>query len=106
MPNVFWSIGDGNWNNPNIWSHTENGPSANDYPVAGDIVHIIDNKINVTSTSRCSSVELIVEKANTELVVSSTTLEIRGQIKLSRRSEGFWADVKVLGANGKIRLIE
>ncbi|MEM9857748.1 MAG: hypothetical protein AAF843_10340, partial [Bacteroidota bacterium] len=103
--NVFWSIANGDWDDPTIWSHTENGAVANDYPSAGDIVYIIDHQITVESPSICSSLELIVDNANTLLTVDGVRMEVNGELKLTKRSEGHSGNVQIVNG-GKIQLVE
>ncbi|MCC7332911.1 MAG: T9SS type A sorting domain-containing protein [Flavobacteriales bacterium] len=101
----YYSIADGNWNNPNNWSIVyHNGPAAASYPTSGDIAYIRGNSITVPTVE--AAAEVIMNDSSyapTNITINGGTLNIAG--KMSFTNSGTNLDqIIAVTVNGKLNI--
>lgn len=95
----YYSIGDGEWDNPNIWSTAGHaGGSSSFYPQAGDLAYIRGNSVSVTTNQNVAQVDVDIESANTTLTINGASLIVTGQFNFTNSGHDF--DGEVLVING------
>ncbi len=96
----YYSIGTGDWTNTAVWATTGfGGTTAGTTPSLGNIVHIRDYTISVTSSQSCAEINMTVAAANTDIVVDNTTLLVNG---IFNATNGANNSQRVLLKNGGI----
>lgn len=102
---VYYTLKDGNWTEPGVWSFTPNGPPAGSWPKIGSRVYIQDHHISVSEPVSCRSIEVIVEKNSASLTVDGAVVTMYGELKLTKKQDGHPANVRVING-GKIDVSE
>lgn len=100
---VYYTLKDGNWTEPGVWSFTPNGPPAASWPKIGSRVYIQDHHITVSEPVSCRSIEVIVENSSASLTVDGAVVTMYGELKLTKKQDGHPANVRVING-GKINL--
>jgi hypothetical protein len=73
---IIYCISSGNWNDPTIWSFTENGSPSITIPMINDDVHISGFYVAVDSDQECNSITITNESTASELQVIDGTLKV------------------------------
>ncbi len=99
----YYSIADGAWNDGNNWSIVSHvGPAAASYPNVGDVAHIQDNTINITTPEVAAEVNLNVNALTTLLNINGGSLAISGQLNLTNTGNNFDGSILVQGTGSLI----
>lgn len=91
----FYAVRDGNWNDA-IWAREKDGEVSGEVPALGSKVFIIGKNVQVNTRQECGQVEVIVENQAASLTVSGADLTIYGELKLTKVTEGYEGNVKVI----------
>ncbi len=105
-PQTFYSIANGNWNNPTTWSLTEGGVAASVYPVPGDITNIKGFNVTVNTGIYATNVNVIANNDNTCLKVDSPIgiFNVKGQINIQGVSNASTIKALQVQNDGKINI--
>lgn len=102
---TFYSISDGNWTTPSVWSLTENGPPATAYPGSSDLVVVKGYRVIVDSDVQAAEIEVIANNQNTGLTINGADASLTvngGTISIQRDNYGGTIDAMVVENDGKV----
>ena len=101
---TYYTIADGNWTTPSVWSLNENGPPSTVYPDDIDKVVVKGHEVTVNSNVKTSGVTITATNDNTKLKVDGATgvLTVKGNIVMNRENPTNTAEVLVVQNNGKL----
>jgi len=79
---TYFAIGSGVWTNPAIWSLSENGTSATNYPANMDYVNIKNHSVTISSHIYCGPLNIVVKTPTTALKINGTNngITVKGNI--------------------------
>jgi hypothetical protein len=101
---TYYSIADGNWTTPSIWSLSENGPPSTVYPDDTDKVVIKGHEVTVNSSIKSAGITISVINENTKLKVDGamSSLAVKGNILMNRENVTNTTEVLVVQNNAKL----
>jgi hypothetical protein len=96
---VLYAIASGNWNDPAIWSYTQNGPTLGRIPASTDDVVIDGFIIEITEDHECGSVTLSNTNGTTALQITNGLLSVTEQVLLNKKdNNAFQCEFSVSGS--------
>lgn len=101
---TFYSITNGNWTTPSVWSLTENGPPATIYRETSDHVIIKGHNVVVSSGVYAAGVS-VISKSNSCLTIDGAQgllTVIGGDITIERDGSGETTDAVIVRNGGRI----
>jgi len=102
---VLYSIKDGSWNDPSLWSY-KGGAPANTIPDRNMDAIIDGNEVTLSANAECGNI-LITDNAGkyTVLKVNNNNLSVYGFLKLNSKQDVPQVDIEV-SSSGNIKCIE
>jgi hypothetical protein len=101
---TFYSIANGSWNNPAVWSLSEGGTAATLFPTKSDNVVIKGFGVTVDSGISAGVVNVIVTNENTFLKVDGVKGELKATGNVVVKGENNTATTKALIVQNEARL--
>lgn len=107
---TYYSLSDGDWNNPNTWSLSGHGGSPSlAVPSEGDFVYISGSDITANSPVGADSIVLNVSSDNTSLTLDNTTLTVANSVNLTNTGSNFDGNISLtngasISSGGDLRL--
>ena len=98
--NQYYAIEDGLWMDA-IWAHEPGGTPVDTYPQDDNEVFIVGHHVTLDQPLTTGPVHVIVNRAPASLTVDGAEMVIRGELDLTKQTEGFPGNVKVIN-NGRI----
>jgi len=105
-PRTFYSIGNGIWTNPSIWSTTPGGASIGVYPTAIDAVNIQGNTVTINTGIYCANLNITANTSTTQLKVDGTSaaINVKGEVTLEGASNTAVQEALIIQNGGKINV--
>lgn len=101
---TFYSIANGNWTTPSVWSLTENGPPATAYPGISDHVVIKGHDVLVNSGVNAANINMI-SNSNTCLTIEGAQGVVTvtgGDVTIESENNSPTVDAMVVRNGGRI----
>lgn len=82
-PVTLYTIGNGNWSNPQIWSDEENGAPVGCYPQSHNKAIITNYDIIINTNQSCSELQIVSNKEEYGLTINSGKLTVIGTVDIT-----------------------